>query len=46
MVPRKKKPQEVRSFIRRLRKQKEAPYHSQRPPEVFNILMEVFIVPC
>jgi len=26
------------------KKQKEAPYNSYRPPEVFNILMEFFIV--
>jgi len=26
-------------------KQKEASYNSQRPPEVFNIRMEIFIVP-
>jgi len=27
------------------KKQKKAPYNSQRPPEVFDILTEVFIVP-
>jgi len=30
---------------KRLRKQKEAPYNSSRPPEVFKILKKVFIVP-
>jgi len=43
MVQRKKKPSGAQR--KRLRKEKEAPYNSQRPPEVSNILTEVFIVP-
>jgi len=43
MVQRKKKPSGAQR--KRLRKQKEATYNSERPPEVFNILTDVFIVP-
>jgi len=43
MVQRKKKLSGAQR--KHLRKQKEAPYNSRRPPEVFNILKEVFIVP-
>jgi len=43
MVQRKKKPSGAQQKC--LRKQKEEPYNSYRPPEVFNILTEVFIVP-
>jgi len=43
MVQRKKTPSGAQR--KRLRKQKEATYNSYRPPEVFNFLTEVFIVP-
>jgi len=42
-VQRKKKPSGAQWKC--LRKQKEVPYNSYRPPEVVNILTEVFIVP-
>jgi len=43
MVQRKKKPSGAQR--KRLRKQKEAPYNSERPHEVLNTLAKVFIVP-
>jgi len=43
MVQRKKKPSGAQR--KHPRKVNEAPYNSQRPHEVFNILTEVFIVP-
>jgi len=39
-------PQDAQSQVKRTKqKQKEKPYNSYRPPEVCNILTEVFIVP-
>jgi len=39
-------PQDAQSQVKRTKqKQKETPYNSWRPPEAFNILTEVFIVP-
>jgi len=39
-------PQDAQSQVKRTKqKQKEASYNSKRPPEVFNILTEVVIIP-